>query len=244
MTTTEKLQKILAGTGLGSRRVMEQWIEQGRVLVNGKVAKLGDRINPHKDKVVVDGGRPLNIKRDSTRVILYNKPIDEVCTRSDPQGRPTVFTALPSLEKGRWISVGRLDVNTAGLLLFTNDGVLANQLMHPSSNLDREYLVRVLGEVDGLMLERLKKGVQLEDGKARFTEIKLRGGRGANQWYHVVIKEGRKREVRRLWESQGLTVSRLKRIRFACIVLPEWLSAGKFIELKQHEINELRSLLN
>jgi 23S rRNA pseudouridine2605 synthase len=238
---TDKLQKILANAGLGSRRTMEQWIADGRVTVNGQLATVGDRVSP-QDTIKTDG-RVLQRAAIECQVIVYNKPLDEVCTRSDPEGRRTVFASLPALPEGRWVSIGRLDVNTTGLLLFTNDGVLANALMHPSSQSEREYLVRVLGEVDGLMLERLKNGVMLEDGKARFSEVRWRGGRGATQWYHVVIKEGRKREVRRLWESQGVTVSRLKRIRFGSIRLPERMPLGATLELTPRELSKLQSMV-
>ena len=207
----EKLQKVLAAQGLGSRRVMERWIEAGRVKVNGKRATLGDRVT-RDDKVVVDG-KPIDIAQAAKRrrrVLAYNKPEGEVTTRSDPEGRPTVFDRLPSLHNERWVVVGRLDINTSGLLLFTNDGELANKLMHPSTEVEREYACRILGEVDEAMLRRLQQGVLLDDGMASFASIREQGGRGANRWYTVTIREGRNREVRRLWESQDVTVSRLK----------------------------------
>ena len=238
--TGEKLQKVLARMGLGSRREVESWIEAGRVSVNGEPATLGCRIDS-LDQVSVDG-RPL--RRDlasevSRRVLIYNKPEGEVCTRDDPEGRPTVFAQLPRLRQGRWINIGRLDINTSGLLLFTTDGELANRLMHPSYQMDREYAVRVMGEVDEAMLERLKEGVMLDDGPARFTDVVASGGEGINRWYHVCLMEGRNREVRRLWESQGVRVNRLKRVRFGPVFLGSELPVGRYREMKQNEIDTL-----
>ena len=235
----EKLQKVLARTGLGSRREMERWIEQGRVTVDGKPATLGDRVTP-RARIQVDG-RPVDTApAQETRCILYHKPVGEVSSRNDPQGRRTVFERLPKLKTGRWISIGRLDYNTSGLLLFTTDGELANKLMHPSSNIEREYMVRVMGEWDQSMLERLLDGVMLDDGIARFADIQDGGGDGINHWFYVVLMEGRNREVRKLWESQGLRVSRLKRVRFGPIFIPSTVKRGSFIELKQNEIDKLR----
>ena len=236
----EKLQKVLARVGLGSRREVEGWISAGRVTVNGHVAELGCRVNS-LDQISVDG-RPL--KRDLNteivrRVMLYNKPEGEVCTRDDPEGRPTVFDRLPRLKQGRWINVGRLDINTTGLLLFTTDGELANRLMHPSYQMDREYAVRVMGEVEDEMIERLKEGVMLEDGPAKFTDVVASGGEGINRWFHVCLLEGRNREVRRLWESQGLRVNRLKRVRFGPVFLGPELPVGRWRELKQNELDAL-----
>ncbi len=234
----EKLQKVLARTGLGSRREMERWIEAGRVAVNGRTARLGDRVGPD-DRVALDG-KPLQAApADETRCILYHKPVGEVCTRHDPQGRRTVFERLPRLRRGRWISIGRLDYNTSGLLLFTTDGELANALMHPSSRIEREYMVRVMGEVDEAMLQRLVEGVMLEDGVARFTDIQDGGGDGINHWFYVVIMEGRNREVRRLWESQGLTVSRLKRVRYGEVFIPSRVKQGQWTELEPAEVRGL-----
>lgn len=238
---TEKLQKVLARAGLGSRRQLEQWITESRVSVNGKTAKLGDRVTT-KDKILVDGHplAPHALESKKTRVLLYHKPEGEICTRSDPEKRPTVFDHLPVLRNGRWISVGRLDINSSGLLLFTNDGELANRLMHPSANIEREYAVRVFGDVDAAMLRRLKKGVELDDGLAKFLSITDKGGEGRNHWYHVVITEGRNREVRRLWESQaGIKVSRLTRVRFGKIILPPQLRSGKYVEFEPEEVMEL-----
>ncbi len=234
----EKLQKVLARTGLGSRREMERWIEEGRVTVDGRPAKLGDRVGD-RARISVDG-RPLDRSpARETRCILYHKPIGEVCSRKDPQGRRTVFERLPPLKSGRWISIGRLDYNTSGLLLFTTDGELANALMHPSSNIEREYMVRVMGEWDEDMLKRLLDGVMLEDGVARFTDIQDGGGDGINHWFYVVIMEGRNREVRRLWESQGLTVSRLKRVRYGEVFIPSKVKQGQWVELEPKEVKSL-----
>lgn len=243
--TDEKLQKVLARAGVGSRREMERWIDSGRVTVAGKVAKLGDRIDA--EAVVTVDGRPVNLTKmaaSACRVILYNKPVGEVCTRSDPEGRPTVFEKLPKLSGGRWISVGRLDINTSGLLLFTNDGELANRLMHPSSEIDREYAVRVHGEVTDDMVKNLRQGVLLEDGMAKFSDVQHFDGSGQNQWYHVTLMEGRNREVRRLWESQDVEVSRLKRVRYGCIFMPKRLSTGQWVELGQKELNDLCDLVS
>lgn len=239
---SEKLQKVLARAGLASRRKIEDWIRDGRIKVNGRVAELGCRVT-EKDKIFVDGERVEFAEAvDNARVIMYHKPVGEICTRSDPEGRPTVFSQLPKCYQGRWISVGRLDVNTSGLMLFTNDGDLANCLMHPSANLAREYAVRVFGKVDSALLQRLVKGVKLEDGFARFEEIVDSGGEGLNHWYHVVVMEGRNRLVRRLWESQGLQISRLKRVRFGPVFLEAKLRQGKWVELEPKIYNQLRTL--
>lgn len=240
---TEKLQKVLAAQGFGSRRVMEAWIAAGRIKVNGKIATIGDRVS-EEDKIAVDG-RYIRQKAVRHKVLLYNKPTGEICSRDDPEGRPTVFAKLPKLKGQRWISVGRLDFNTSGLLLFTTDGDLANKLMHPSARIEREYAVRVLGEVTGEMLDQMKQGVLLEDGKARFTDIKKgQDEDSANKWYYVVLMEGRNREVRRLWESQGLTVSRLKRVRFGSFFIPSAIKSGQFRELKFKESKELYKMAN
>ncbi|RRV07521.1 23S rRNA pseudouridine(2605) synthase RluB [Pseudomonas sp. v388] len=237
----EKLQKVLARIGVGSRRDVEAWISQGRIKVNGKDATLGQRVDMH-DAITVDGRV---IKREEAaetvrRVIMYNKPDGEICTRDDPEGRPTVFDRLPRPKEGRWINIGRLDINTTGLLMFTTDGELANRLMHPSFEMDREYAVRVRGEVDDDMLLRLKNGVILEDGPARFTDIQQApGGEGFNHWYHCVVMEGRNREVRRLWESQGLVVSRLKRVRYGPVFLNSDLPMGRWREMSQYEVDVL-----
>lgn len=240
---TEKLQKVMARVGLGSRRAMEKWISEGRVSINGKVSKLGDRIGEN-ETLRVDG-RIVRFEAEAEtlrRVIIYNKPEGQVCTRTDPEGRPTVFDRLPKLQGERWVAVGRLDINTQGLLLFTTDGELANQLMHPSSQVEREYAVRVRGEVSKDALDNLRTGVMLEDGEARFDDIVDSGGEGYNHWYHVLIGEGRKREVRRLWESQDIQVSRLIRVRYGSAVLPRGMQTGKCVELSKDEIDALARL--
>ena len=236
---SEKLQKILASAGYGSRRELEKWISDGRVSVNGKVAKLGDRVTLD-DTVIVDGKRArLPAKDQRIRVLLYNKPEGEVCTRSDPDGRKTVFEHLPKLKNERWIAVGRLDINTSGLLLFTNNGELANKLMHPSSSIDREYLVRIHGAVDDEMMKRLREGVLLEDGMAKFSDIVPGERVGTNGWYTVALMEGRNREVRRLWESQNVEVNRLKRVRFGPIFMPSYARRGQWVELDEKALNDL-----
>ncbi len=232
----QKLQKVLANLGLGSRRQMERWIEEGRVAVDGSVATLGDRIRSGQSLRL--DGKPLEMEAaGEIRVLLYHKPVREVCSRDDPEGRKTVFERLPKLKNGRWISVGRLDFNTSGVLLFTTDGALANALMHPSNAIEREYLVRVMGRIDEPMLERLKGGVELDDGPARFSDIQEGGGDGINRFFYVVLMEGRNREVRRLWESQGTTVSRLKRVRYGEVFLPSKLKKGQWLELPQRDVD-------
>lgn len=234
--TGERLQKVLANAGLGSRREIEGWIAEGRIKVNGQVAKLGDRVT--EDAQIAVDDRPLNAKRIAgveRIVVMYNKPEGEVVSRHDPDGRPTVFAKLPRLRTGRWVAVGRLDVNSAGLLLFTTDGDLANRLMHPSSVIEREYAVRVHGEVTEDMVRQLVHGVELDDGPARFEEVVDSGGEGSNHWFHVVIMEGRKREVRRLWDAVGVTVSRLKRVRYGPIILDSKVKVGQWRELDKDE---------
>jgi len=240
---TDKLQKLLAETGLGSRRTMESWIAAGRVQVNGRTASLGERVT-RRDRIRVDG-RPIRLERSGglrVRVLRYHKPAGEVVSRSDPQGRPTVFHALPRLPGGRWVAVGRLDVATSGLLLFTNDGELAQRLMHPAAGLEREYAVRVFGKVSGDLIGRLLAGVELPDGRARFESVERAGGEGQNTWYHVTLKEGRYREVRRLWESQGLQVSRLTRVRYGPIRLPRRLRRGRWEPLAAGDVRALLEL--
>ena len=239
----EKLQKVLARAGLGSRREMERWIEEGRISVNGKAAALGDRVD-ERSRITVDGRVIDPTPAEETRCILYHKPTGEVCSRKDPEGRRTVFERLPKLKSGRWISIGRLDFNTSGLLLFTTDGELANALMHPSSNIEREYMVRVMGKVEMEMLHRMVEGVMLEDGIARFTDITDAGGEGINHWFYVVLMEGRNREVRRLWESQSLTVSRLKRVRYGEVFIPSRVKQGQWAEMAPAEIKSLYRMAN
>lgn len=243
-TAPEKIQKILARTGLGSRREIEEWIQSGRVTMNGKTAQLGMRAS-EKDKLAVDG-KPVFWKLAEafkTRILIYYKPEGVICTRSDPQGRPTVFEQLPRIAKGRWISIGRLDINTLGLLILTNNGELAHRMMHPSFQIEREYAVRVFGEVQPEVLTRLKSGVELEDGNAHFETIEDAGGSGLNHWYHVTLKEGRCRLVRRLWESQDVQVSRLMRVRYGNISLPRGLRAGRWEELEDNTVEALEALV-
>lgn len=240
---TEKLQKVVARAGVASRREAERLIASGRFKVNGKVATIGDRVGP-TDRIELDG-KKLRLQSQAqftSRVIAYHKPPGEICSRHDPEGRPTVFDRLPRIQGERWIAIGRLDFNTSGLLLFTNDGELANKLMHPSSEIDREYLVRVMGDVDNDMLNRLRKGVLLEDGLAKFTDI-VEAERGEedsiNKWFYVCLMEGRNREVRRLWESQDCVVSRLKRVRFGPMFLPSKIRQGQWQELADRDIKNL-----
>lgn len=235
----ERLQKLLADAGLASRREAERWIASGRVKVNGRVAGLGDKASP-ADRLSLDG-KPLTLPppRTSHRVIAYHKPAGEVTTRQDPEGRPTVFQRLPRPGRGRWISVGRLDANTSGLLLFTTDGDLAARLMHPAQEIEREYAVRVLGEPGAEQLALLTAGVELEDGIARFDALVPAGASGVNHWYHVVLREGRNREVRRMFESIGCTVSRLTRVRYGPVPLDRRLPRGRWQEVT----GELRGAL-
>jgi 23S rRNA pseudouridine2605 synthase len=241
---SEKLQKVLARVGLGSRRHMEQAITDGRVSVNGKLATLGDRVEDG-DELRVDG-RVVHFTVESEmrrRVLIYYKPEGEICSRQDPEGRPTVFDRLPPLKGERWVMVGRLDVNSSGLLLFTTDGELANRLMHPSSEIEREYAVRVMGEVTKEIRETLTAGVELDDGPAKFERMSELGGEGFNRWWQVVVKEGRNREVRRLFESQELKVSRLLRTRYGSVILPRTLKTGRWIELDKGDIDALSELV-
>jgi 23S rRNA pseudouridine2605 synthase len=236
---SERIQKALARMGFGSRREIERLIAEGKIRINGQLAKPGDHVT-EGDKVNIGGSRAV-IKSDVNRirVLLYNKPEGEICSRKDEQGRRTVFDSIGSLKDGRWICVGRLDINSSGLLLFTNYGELANHLMHPSSEIEREYAVRINGEVTADTIRRLLKGVELEDGFMKFEQIIDAGGQGANHWYHVILKEGKNREVRRLWQSQDVRVSRLIRVRYGSLVLPRDLKAGKKLELTLDEIKAL-----
>lgn len=241
----ERIQKLLARAGAGSRREIEGWMEAGRLTVNGQPVAPGQKATVD-DRFELDGRR-LDVSGAAEvvrRVLIYNKPEGEVTTRKDPEGRPTVFDRLPRLKEHRWISIGRLDINTTGLVLFTTDGELANRLMHPSRQIDREYAVRVFGEVDDAMIERLMQGVLLDDGLAKFTDITPAGGSGMNRWFHVTLLEGRNREVRRLWESQGVKVSRLKRVRYGPIFLPSRLTLGKWEELDQKAVDTLSRVVD
>lgn len=237
----ERIQKVLARGGIASRREIERWITEGRIKVNGATVTqgvklaIGDYLQIN-DRVV----HWEKFAEQPTRVLLYHKATGEVVTRNDPENRPVIFKNLPQLETARWIAVGRLDINTSGLLLVTNNGELANRLMHPSTEVEREYAVRILGNVSDATLEKLKTGVALEDGMAKFDEIHFAGGEGANKWYNVIVSEGRNRLVRRLWESQTLlTVSRLIRVRYGPIVLPEGLRTSRFYELTDKELDLL-----
>lgn len=235
----ERLQKVLARSGLGSRRQLEKSIKMAQIYVNGKLAELGckvvdgDIISWKNRKWIIEG------KAQEFKILMYNKPLGEICTRNDEKGRDTVFDNLPELKGQRWINIGRLDINTTGLLLFTTNGEFANHMMHPSTQIDREYACRVYGEVDQIKLDNLRHGVELEDGKARFNDIQQAGAGDSNQWFHVTLLEGRNREVRRLWESQDLKVNRLKRVRFGGVFLPKKLRKGQFQELTKGEQNIL-----
>ena len=237
----ERVQKALARMGYGSRREIERLILEEKIRINGQLAKIGDHVKAG-DKINI-GHRSAVISSDVNRirVLIYNKPEGEICTQKDEQGRNTVFESIGKLkhDQGRWISVGRLDINSSGLLLFTNYGELANHLMHPSSEIEREYAVRVNGEVTDEIIKRLLEGVELEDGLSKFDQIIDGGGQGANHWYHVILKQGKNREVRRLWQSQDIRVSRLTRVRYGNIVLPRELKLGKKVELSLDEIKAL-----
>ena len=237
---SEKLQKVLARVGLGSRRYMEEVIAAGRVSVNGQVAQVGERIEPG-DELRIDGRKVSFQIEDEIRrrVLIYYKPEGEICSRSDPESRPTVFEQLPAIANDRWVMVGRLDINSTGLLLFTNDGELANRLMHPSNEIEREYAVRVMGEVTPQIKNNMLKGVVLDDGPAKFESFSEIGGEGINRWFQVVVKEGRNREVRRIFESQGLKVSRLLRTRYGTVILPRELRTGRWMELDKNDIDNL-----
>lgn len=238
----ERIQKLLATAGIASRREIERLIAEGRILVNGRPAEVGQKVD-HDDKIRVDG-RPIGLQRkaDPTRVLIYKKRAGEVVTREDPEGRRTVFRKLPTLASSRWIAVGRLDINTSGLLLLTNNGELARRLMHPSFEIPREYAVRVHGKVDAELIERLTRGVELDDGMARFESMRAEAhedGEGSNQWFRVRLREGRNREVRRLFESQGLDVSRLIRVSYGPIELGRGIKSGTSREATALEVEAL-----
>lgn len=238
-----KLHKALADAGHGSRREIEEWILAGRVSVNGQPAHVGQRVGP-EDKIRLNGKLvQLKFGLRQPRVLVYHKPEGEIVSKDDPEGRPSVFAKLPRLKSGRWISIGRLDFNSCGLLLFTNDGGLANRMMHPRYAIDREYAVRVLGEATPEMLDRLRVGVELEDGPASFSLIAEAGGEGSNRWYRVVLAEGRNREVRRMFEAVGLMVSRLMRVRYGPVHLSPRLKRGQCRDLEPAEVKELLKLL-
>jgi 23S rRNA pseudouridine2605 synthase len=240
---SERIQKFLANQGIASRREIERWIEAGEVFVNGELCKLGKEING--DEIIEIRGEQVMLSSNvNSRVILYHKPCGEIVSRSDPENRRTVFESLPQLKSGRWVSVGRLDINTSGLLLLTTDGKLAYDLMHPKNQIEREYRVRVQGKVTNEILTRLQNGVQLEDGLAKLKVLEVQEGHGSNTWCRVVLQEGRNREVRRLWETQNLRVSRLIRTRFGSIELPWDLQPGKYIKLTNGQIKSLQRLIN
>ena len=242
---TEKLQKVLARAGLGSRREVERWIADGRLMIDNKVATIGDRVSG-EEKIKLDG-RVLSLSSSQakpTRVIAYHKTMGTVCSRSDPEYDKTVFDDFPKIRAGRWVLVGRLDVNTTGLLLATTDGELANRLMHPKYEVRREYAVRVYGEVTPEMINNMLKGVELEDGLARFDSVTAQGGEGRNLWFTVTLHEGRNREVRRIWESQGVQVNRLVRNSFGPIRISRRLKKGQYEELEDNQINALYEAVN
>ncbi|GKT12257.1 MAG: 23S rRNA pseudouridine2605 synthase [Thiomicrorhabdus sp.] len=241
-SNSEKLQKILARAGFGSRRSVEPLIAEGLVKVNGRVAKLGDRATPDDRIMVRDQPvKESRLGKQPTTVILYNKPEGRICTRNDEKGRETIFEQLPRIFNGRWISIGRLDLNTSGLMILTNNGELANRMMHPSYEMEREYTVRVFGDVTEATIKLMMKGVQLEDGLARFTRIQKmqKDEEGQNNWYRVTLKQGKYREVRRIWESQGHPVSRLHRVRYGSFIIPKNLRKGKTEELTWKQVNLL-----
>ena len=235
----ERIQKILANEGIVSRRQAENLIREGRIKINGQEAILGMSIS-RRDSIEIDG-KAVEISEGTNplRVLMYNKKVGEISSTKDPEGRPSVFLALPKISKGKWISVGRLDINTSGLMLFTNNGELANKLMHPSSKIEREYVARIRGQVEPGHIRRLLEGVNLEDGKASFSDIQPGRKGKSNQWFAMVIMEGRTREVRRMWESQGFSVSRLKRVRIGGLFLPANLKQGNYKELAEKEIKSI-----
>ena len=236
---THKLQKMLAQAGLGSRRDMEEMIAAGRVTINGVVAEIGARVGP-ADVVRVDK-RPIKLQYDThkLRVLLYHKPEGEIVSRDDPEKRPSVFDKLPPIKGAKWTAIGRLDFNTSGLLIFTTSGDMANRMMHPSFEVEREYAVRIMGTLADEQIVALKKGIELEDGMARFDSLVDQGGEGSNHWYYVVLREGRNREVRRMFEALGLTVSRLIRVRFGIVGLPPRLKRGHWLELEAEDVDKM-----
>jgi 23S rRNA pseudouridine2605 synthase len=240
---SDKLQKLLAHAGLGSRREIETWISDGRITVNGKRAKLGDRAIS-QDRILVDGNliHLAKVADQAIRALIYHKPEGEICTRKDPQGRPTIFENLPSIPGGRWVSVGRLDLNTSGLIILTNNGDLANRLMHPSTGVEREYLVRIRGQASDATIEKLTRtGVDIDGQKAKFESVTIGdlAQEGTNHWYRVIIREGRYREVRKMWDSVGHTVSRLKRIRYGTVKLTRDLKRGQNVKMAPKQLERL-----
>jgi len=239
----ERIQKILSSEGIVSRRQAENLIREGRIKVNGLEAILGVSISRH-DLIEIDGKKiEISEGNKALRVLMYNKKIGEISTTKDSKDRPSVFQSLPKIINGKWISVGRLDINTSGLMLFTNDGKFANKLMHPSSNIEREYVARIRGKVEGDHIRKLLEGVTLEDGKASFSDIQPGRKGKTNQWFAMVIMEGRTREVRRMWESLGFAVSRLKRVRIGGLFLPANIKQGNYKELSEKEIKSIEPQL-
>ncbi len=238
----EKIHKILATAGIGSRRQIEGWIEAGRVSVNDEIAHVGQRVTT-ADRIMLDGALVSLNAQTNPEVIIMNKASGVVCSRRDEEGRPTVFDSLPNLRGSRWISIGRLDMQTTGLLLLTNDGSLAHKLMHPSTGLDREYAVRINAELEDDVLARLRAGVEVDGELMRFSDIRYFNGGNRNHWYHVVLMEGKNREVRRLFESVGCVVSRLKRVRYGPVVLPSWLRNRQWALLQQEDLRTLYKML-
>jgi 23S rRNA pseudouridine2605 synthase len=236
---SQKLQKVLAQAGLGSRRAMEEMIKTGRVKVNGEVATLGMRVGT--EDLIQVGRRQIKFKVTTRlpRVILYHKPEGEIVSRDDPAGRRSVFEKLPVIRSAKWLAIGRLDFNTGGLLIFTTSGDLANRLMHPRFEVEREYAVRLFGALTPSQIAELRRGVRLSDGEARFEDLREQGGEGRNRWYRIMLKEGRNRVVRRMFEALGIQVSRLMRVRFGIVELPPRLKRGAWIELKESEIKQL-----
>ena len=244
----EKLQKFLANRGYGSRRQVEQWISDGRVRLNNSVAKIGDRVSIN-DSIFLDNKKVRSRELVETHIIVYNKPEGLVSTTKDTRGRPLVFDNLPPLKRGKWISVGRLDINTSGLMLFTTNGELANRLMHPKYSIDRKYLVRVYGKVEKKNIEALKKGILIGDEYSRFKSIEfkneiLKDQVRLNNWFQVTLGSGKNREVRSLWESQGFEVSRLKRISYGPVILPSFVRPGNYSYLSEKEVAQLANLVN
>lgn len=244
----EKLQKFLANRGYGSRRQIEQWISDGRVRLNNSVAKIGDRVSIN-DSIFLDNKKVRSRELVETHIIVYNKPEGLVSTTKDTRGRPLVFDNLPPLKRGKWISVGRLDINTSGLMLFTTNGELANRLMHPKYSIDRKYLVRVYGKVEKKNIEALKKGILIGDEYSRFKSIEfknevLKDQVRLNNWFQVTLGSGKNREVRSLWESQGFEVSRLKRISYGPVILPSFVRPGNYTYLSEKEVAQLANLVN
>ena len=235
----EKLQKVIARSGHASRRESERLIAQKRVKIGQRVAQIGDRVDGSESIFLDDKELFIAWEKPRQRVLIYHKPPGEICSRKDPEHPNTIFDDLPNLKIGRWISVGRLDISTSGLILLTNDGELANLLMHPSSEIVREYAVRILGEVTDDDIEQLKAGVELDDGLAHFDKVTYSGGQGANHWYHVTLKEGRNREVRRMWETLGVTVSRLSRVRYGIVELHRSQKVGRWEEMEDKQLREL-----